>query len=56
MSGMFNGCVSLKELKITELNVDRVIDKNYMFYECPKTIKDKARTLNKNLRKEAFYE
>ena len=34
MNGMFNECLSLKELNLNNFNINNVTDMSYMFYKC----------------------
>ena len=55
MSDMFNGCSSLKELKLNNFNTNNIIYMRCMFSKCSDDLKMKIKSENKNIKDEAFY-
>ncbi len=51
---MFCDCVLLKELSINNFNINRLTDVGYMFTGCSDELKNKIRSLNINIKDEAF--
>ena len=50
MSGMFDGCSSLKELNINNFNTNNVTDMYRMFYGCLDELKLKIKSQFKNFK------
>ena len=53
---MFNGCFSLEELDLSNLNTNNIENMGGMFYRCSDQLKNKIREQYKNIEFEAFYE
>ena len=51
---MFCGCKSLKELNISEFDVDNAMSMRCMFFGCNKEFQNKIRKQFKNIKEEAF--
>ena len=54
MRWMFDGCSSLKELKLNNFNTNKVDNMYGMFKGCSDDLKMKIRSENKNLKDKAF--
>ena len=54
MSHLFNGCSSLKELNINNLNTNKATNMTYMFGKCSDELKLKIRSQFKIFKEEAF--
>ena len=55
MSGMFNGCSSLRELNLNNFNTNNVSNIYRMFEGCSDDLKMKIKSENKNIKAEYFY-
>ena len=49
MNLMFSNCSSLKELNLSFINTNNIIDMSYMFNGCSDDLKKKLKMLNKNI-------
>ena len=55
MSGLFNFCQSLKEVDLSNLNLDEIICLDQMFYVCSEKFREKVNEkILENLRKNLF--
>ena len=53
---MFFGCLSLKEINLSNFNTNNVTDMSGMFSGCSDEIKIKIREQIKNIKEEAFIQ
>ena len=51
---MFSGCLSLKELNLSNFNTNNVNNMRFMFSGCPNELVMKIKTQYKFIKKEAF--
>ena len=51
---MFKGCSTLKELNLSNLNIDNVNNMYYMFFRCSNKLVNNIREQNIGIRDEAF--
>ena len=56
MGGMFCGCSSLKELNLSNFNINNITNMRGMFYGCSDQFKMKIKAQYKNLKEEAFHQ
>ena len=54
MSSMFADCLSLKELNLSNFNINNVTFMRNMFNGCSNQFRNKIRAQYKNIKKEAF--
>ena len=54
MSDMFNGCSSLKELNLNNINTNNVTNMHSMFFGCSNEFIMMIKKQYKNIKKEAF--
>jgi len=54
MSHMFRECISLKEIDLSNFNINNVTDMDHMFSKCSDELKMKIKTQYKNIKGKAF--
>jgi len=54
MSHMFRDCLTLKEVDLSNFDMNNVTDMSYMFSGCSDELKMKIRTQYINIKEEAF--
>ena len=56
MGKMFDDCLALNEIDISNFKTTNIISMELMFFGCSDELKNKVKEQNKNIKSEAFYE